>query len=147
MVALTYYGHREKLRLIGREGDLERLNREAIRLARQVATDGDALVAGDLSNTNIYDPADPESGRQVRAIFEEQIGWAVDEGVDFILSETMSWFGEAEIALDVMKRSGLPAVVNIAFHQPLLTRDGLSAAEACRRLGDAGADAIGRAHV
>ena len=34
MVAFTYYGHREKLRSIGREDDLEPLNREALRLAR-----------------------------------------------------------------------------------------------------------------
>ncbi|HET8728149.1 MAG TPA: homocysteine S-methyltransferase family protein [Alphaproteobacteria bacterium] len=143
MVALTYYGHREKLRLVGREGDLERLNREAIRLARQVAAEEGALVAGDLSNTNLYDPTDPASLRQVRAIFEEQVGWAVDEGVDFILSETMSWLGEAEIALDVMKAAGLPTVVNITFHQPLTTREGVAPAEACRRLEDAGADVVG----
>ena len=30
MVAFTYYGHRAKLRQIGREGDLERLNRDAL---------------------------------------------------------------------------------------------------------------------
>ena len=36
MVAFTYYGHREKLRSIGREADLEPLNRHALRLARDV---------------------------------------------------------------------------------------------------------------
>src|SRR5919199_3797920 len=35
--AFTYYGHREKLRLIGREGDLEPLNRQALALAKEVA--------------------------------------------------------------------------------------------------------------
>ena len=34
MVALTYYAHREKLRHIGRENDLEAMNRSAVRLAR-----------------------------------------------------------------------------------------------------------------
>jgi len=33
MVAFTYYAHRTKLRTIGREADLERLNRQALRLA------------------------------------------------------------------------------------------------------------------
>src|SRR5438874_10842102 len=37
MIAFTYYGHREKLRHVGRESDLERLNRQALRLAREVA--------------------------------------------------------------------------------------------------------------
>src|SRR5216110_2887157 len=43
MVAFTYYGHREKLRSIGREADLEPLNRNALCLARDVASEGDAL--------------------------------------------------------------------------------------------------------
>src|SRR2546429_9208253 len=37
MVAFTYYGHREKLRMIGREADLEPLNRNAVRLAKEIA--------------------------------------------------------------------------------------------------------------
>src|SRR2546426_8170931 len=50
MVAFTYYGHREKLRVIGREDDLEPLNRQALRLAKEAAA-GDALVAGNICNT------------------------------------------------------------------------------------------------
>src|SRR5437773_6729548 len=49
MVAFTYYGHREKLRLIGREDDLEPLNRQADRLAKELGGD-DALVAGNICN-------------------------------------------------------------------------------------------------
>jgi betaine-homocysteine S-methyltransferase len=40
MVALTYYAHREKLRDVGREGDLEAMNRQAVRIAREVAHEG-----------------------------------------------------------------------------------------------------------
>ena len=35
--ALTYYAHREKLRVIGREQDLERINRRALDTAKAVA--------------------------------------------------------------------------------------------------------------
>src|SRR5580765_5663336 len=35
--ALTYYAHREKLRIIGREQDLEPINRRALALAKDVA--------------------------------------------------------------------------------------------------------------
>src|SRR5947209_13888199 len=55
MVALTYYAHREKLRDVGRENDLERMNRQAVRLANEVAREGDALVAGNIVNTWAYD--------------------------------------------------------------------------------------------
>src|ERR1700716_2685807 len=59
--ALTYYAHREKLRIIGREQDLERINRSALEIAKTVAQETGALLAGDICNTNVYDPADPAS--------------------------------------------------------------------------------------
>src|SRR5438034_9816894 len=46
--ALTYYAHREKLRVIGREQDLERINRRALEIAKAVATDTGTLVAGSI---------------------------------------------------------------------------------------------------
>src|SRR4030095_13351937 len=49
--------HRAKMRAVGREGDLERLNRDAVRIAKEIATEGNALVAGNVCNTWEYDPA------------------------------------------------------------------------------------------
>ena len=143
MLAFTYYAHREKLRLIGKEGALEELNRTAIRLARTVAAEGGALVAGNVSNSNIYVDGEPESARTVRAMFDEQVGWAVDEGVDFIVAETISYVSEALLALDAINEARLPAVINLAIFRDSLTREGLTPAEACKRLEDAGADVVG----
>ena len=56
--ALTYYVHREKLRVIGREKDLVPMNRAALRIAKSVARRTGTLFAGDLCNTNVYDPTD-----------------------------------------------------------------------------------------
>ena len=140
--AFTYYAHREKLRLIGKEDLLEALNRGALELARAVADESGALFAGDLSNTNVFSD-DAESRRMVRAMFEEQAQWAVEAGVDFMIAETFSNTEEALIALDVIKRTGLPAVVTLAVHREPVTRDGLTPAEACKRLEDAGADVVG----
>src|SRR5436305_13837642 len=47
MVALTYYAHRDKLRDVGREGDLEAMNRAAVRIAREVAAEGGAAGGAD----------------------------------------------------------------------------------------------------
>jgi len=44
MVALTYHAHREKLRDVGREGDLEAMNRQAVRIAREVASEARPTV-------------------------------------------------------------------------------------------------------
>jgi betaine-homocysteine S-methyltransferase len=144
MVALTYYAHREKLADVGRTADLEAMNRQAVRIAREVAAEGDALVAGNVCNTWAYDPRDPEtSGAVVRAQYEEQLGWAADEGVDFVISETNDYVGEALIALEVCQELGLPAMVTFASVQPTATYDGYDYVEACRTLADAGATIVG----
>ena len=52
--AFTYYAHREKLRIIGREHQLEAMNRGALTIAKAVAAETGALFAGDICNTNIY---------------------------------------------------------------------------------------------
>jgi betaine-homocysteine S-methyltransferase len=144
MVALTYYAHREKLRDVGRENDLEQMNRQAVRLANEVAREGDALVAGNICNTWAYDPDNAgETSRIVRAMYEEQLTWAVEEGIDFVISETNDYLGEALIALEVIKQLGLPAMVTLASVQPHATRDGYDYVEACQRLADAGADIVG----
>jgi betaine-homocysteine S-methyltransferase len=143
MVALTYYAHREKLRHVGREGDLEAMNRHAVRIAREVAQEGDALVAGNVCNTWAYDPDDPSSREAVRVMYAEQLGWAVEEGVDFVISETNDYLGEALIALEVIQGLGLPAMVTLAPTQPDQTRDGYGYAEACRILAAEGAQVVG----
>jgi betaine-homocysteine S-methyltransferase len=140
--AFTYYAHREKMRIVGKEHLLEALNRQALGIAKEVAAETGALVAGDICNTNVF-ADDAKSQGTVRAMFEEQVGWAVDAGVDFVIAETFSHAAEALIALDVIKGAGLPAVVTLILHQAPLTRDELTPAEACKRLEDAGADVVG----
>lgn len=144
MVALTYYAHREKLKDVGRENDLEAMNRQAVRLANEVAREGDALVAGNICNTWAYDLQNvKESTKVVRAMYEEQLSWAVEEGIDFVISETNDYLGEALIALDVIKQLKLPAMVTLASVQKDQTRDGYDYAEACKILADHGADIVG----
>jgi betaine-homocysteine S-methyltransferase len=143
IVALTYYAHREKLRDIGREGDLEAMNRHAVRVARAVAREGAALVAGNVCNTWAYDPDDRSTWDTVRAMYTEQLGWAADEGIDFVISETNDYLGEALIALEVIQGLGLPAMVTLAATQPEHTRDGYDYVEACRILAARGATVVG----
>lgn len=139
----TYYGHREKLRLIGKEGILEALNRNALSIAGEVARDTGTLFAGNICNTNVWDPGDAGSGSRVRAMFEEQVGWAVDAGVDLVIGETFSYGEEALMGLQVIRAAGLPSVVTLAIHRKGSTREGWSVIEACKRLADNGADVVG----
>jgi methionine synthase I (cobalamin-dependent) len=142
--ALTYYVHREKLRVIGREKDLLPMNRMALSIAKKVARETGTLFAGDICNTNVYDPADKKALKEVNKIFAEQVGWAADAGVDYIVAETYSWGAEALLALEAIRKySKVPAVITVSIHREEQLRDGWSAAEACKRLEDAGAEVVG----
>jgi betaine-homocysteine S-methyltransferase len=140
--AFTYYGHREKLRVIDKEHLLEPLQRTALEIATRVARETGTLSAGNICNTNAFAP-DAEGRAAVRAMFEEQVGWAVEAGVDMIVGETFSWGEEALIALDVIRESGLPSVITLSIHRAPEVREGWSPAETCKRLADAGADVVG----
>ena len=139
--AFTYYAHREKLRLIGKEHLLEEINRRALEIAKEVASESDTMLAGNVCNTNVY--GGEESREAVRAMFTEQVGWAAEAGVDFVIGETFSWLGEALVATEVIKENGLPAVVTLIAHKEPQMRDGVPPAEACKRLEAAGADVVG----
>lgn len=145
VLAFTYYGHREKMRLIAKEHLLEPLNRQALRIARRVQADfPDTLLAGNICNTNIYDPADPQTHDEVRAIFTEQLGWAKEGGAEMIVAETFHYLGEARIAAEVARSFDLPVVVGFAIHAEGMLRDGLSPAEGAKLLfEEAGADLVG----
>ncbi len=144
--AFTYYGHREKLRLIGKEDQLEPLNRDAVALAHAVAAefpDDPPLVAGNLANTNIYRPDDPAAVAEARAMFEEQARWAAEGDVDLIIGETFYLAGEARLALEVISEVGVPAVITLAVPAVGTLLDGVSAEDACAALEQDGADVVG----
>lgn len=142
-VAFTYYAHRDKLRIIDREKDLELLNRQAVRIAKEIARETGALVAGDICNTWVYDPADHDrTSVIVHSMYDEQVRWAAEEGVDFIIAETIEYVGEALIALEVIKKYGLPAVITFGATYPK-SKDGYDWIEGCKLLEQHGADIVG----
>jgi betaine-homocysteine S-methyltransferase len=140
--ALTFYASRDKLATVGLENRLEDLNRAAVRIAREVAGDR-CLVAGNLSLKWMYEPDSFSAADRVRKTFDEQLAVQVEEGVDFIIGETFSWLGEALIAVERAKKTGLPVMVTICFENKDETAEGKSAAEAAKALFDAGADIVG----
>ena len=140
--ALTFYASRDKLATVGLENRLDELNRAAVRIAREVAGDK-CLVAGNLSLTWMYEPGSPSAADRVRKTFDEQLAVQVEEGIDFVIGETFSFLGEALIAVERGKKSGLPVMVTICFENKDETADRKSAAESAKALLDAGADIVG----
>ena len=142
IVAFTYYGHRAKLKAIGKEDLLEKLNRNALSIALDVARETGTLLAGNLSNTWEYEPDNNKSEKTVRSIFDEQVAWAADEQVDFIIAETFGHLGEGLLALESIKSAGLPAVITFSPATGS-SCDGYSWEDACKVLQDKGADVVG----
>jgi betaine-homocysteine S-methyltransferase len=140
--ALTFYASRDKLATVGLENRLEDLNRAAVRIAREVAGDR-CLVAGNLSLTWMYEHGSPSSYDRVRKTFDEQLAVQVEEGIDFVIGETFSWLGEALLAVESAKKTGLPAMVTVCFENKPVTSDGQSPANCAKALRDAGADIVG----
>tara|TARA_B100000965_G_scaffold75172_1_gene59409 strand:- start:1118 stop:2164 length:1047 start_codon:yes stop_codon:yes gene_type:complete len=144
--AFTYYGHREKLRLIGKEDLLEPLQKNALEIAkkaREEFKDLDLLVCGDVANTNIYNPDDKKSHIECQKMYEEQVQWAKEAGVDFIIAETINWTEEMKIALKAIKDAGLIAVTNFSIKKGDKTREGRTPGDACKIMEDLGADVVG----
>jgi betaine-homocysteine S-methyltransferase len=140
--ALTFYASRDKLATVGLEDRVEDINRAAVRVAKEVAGDH-CLVAGNISLTWMYEPNSPSAADRVRQTFDEQLRVQVEEGVDFIIGETFSWLGEALLAVECARKTGLPVMVTICFENKDETAEGKSAAEAAKALFDAGADIVG----
>ena len=142
--AFTYNGHREKMRVIGKEDLLEPLNRAALQIAREVADQVPGnLMAGNISNSNIWDPSDRSRQAEVRSMFEEMVGWAVDEGADLIIGETFYYAEEAFAALEIAKGSGLPVVLTVAPMAFQEMAEGVGIVETAQRLEQGGADVVG----
>lgn len=146
--AFTYNGHREKLRVINKEHLLEPLNRQALRIAKKVANSTPEgvkpnLLAGNISNSNIWEQGNKDSQKEVSRMYNEMIGWAVEEGADILIGETFYYAEEAFEALDIMKKTGLQTVVTIAPMSENKMRDGWSIVDTCKELEQRGADVVG----
>jgi betaine-homocysteine S-methyltransferase len=142
---MTFYASDDKLATVGLAGKVDEINRTAVRVAREVASEGDALVAGNLSLTWAYDPGDPSSADRVRALFDRQLQQQLDAGPpDFWIGETYSYLGEALLFVERAKATGLPVVATMSFEHPVpRAYEGDTPGECARKLRDAGADVVG----
>ncbi|MFL5798022.1 MAG: homocysteine S-methyltransferase family protein [Actinomycetota bacterium] len=141
--ALTFYASEDKLATVGLAGKVDEINRSAVEVARQVASEGDALVAGNLSLTWAYDPSDPRSADHVRSLFDRQLEVQTAAGIDLVVAETFTWLGEALIAVERALPTGLPVVVTMSYERDPRSYEGDPPGECARRLSDAGAHVVG----
>jgi betaine-homocysteine S-methyltransferase len=141
--ALTYYAHKEKLKDIGTEGYLKEINSNAVRIAREVADEYGIIVAGNLSNTWVFDPSDASTYKETRRQFDEQIKYQIEYGPSFFIAETLEYLGEAKIALEAIKAVHMPSLITMGFKSDDKTLDGILLEDAFKELEELGADIVG----
>ncbi|MDJ0836692.1 MAG: bifunctional homocysteine S-methyltransferase/methylenetetrahydrofolate reductase [Acidobacteriota bacterium] len=95
----TFGANRFRLTHFGLEDQLERINAEGVRLAKEAAGD-EVLVAGSLGPPGIkVEPYGPTSFDEVYAAYKEQAAVLAREGVDLFVLETFSRQAEVREAV------------------------------------------------
>uniref|UniRef100_A0A3Q2XVB3 Betaine-homocysteine methyltransferase n=1 Tax=Hippocampus comes TaxID=109280 RepID=A0A3Q2XVB3_HIPCM len=142
MQTFTFYASDDKLENRGHTQCFtgQQINEAACDLARQVADEGDALVAGGVSQTPSY--LSCKSQDDVKAIFKKQMEVFMRKNVDFLIAEYFEHVEEAEWAVEVLKSTGKPVAATLCIG-PEGDLNGVSPGECAVRLVRAGADIVG----
>ena len=142
----TWDANRAKLTRFDWADSLEKINREAVRLARAAAEGEYVYVAGSVGPLGqLVKPYGPLTRLHVRELFTEQIRILLEEGVDLLSFETFSSTLEAVEALRAARAlsADIPILASMTFLADGKTPFGAEAIDALRELVEAGADIVG----
>ncbi len=143
----TFGANRLRLRAAGYGRQAAKINRAAVRLAREAAGDK-VLVAGAVGMIPAPDrePLSSKSpaGEELREAYREQIGALAEGGVDLIILETFEEWENLSLALQAARDfAPLPVVAQMAHSHRGLIIFGPTAEDYCRRALAAGAAVFG----
>lgn len=143
--APTFGANRAALSLYGLEKQIREYNSRLVDLSRRAVGDR-ALVGGDLSPTGkvLVSQGGETEVDEVYEIYREQIACLAEEGVDFLVAETMLSVEETMIALDAAQSvCQLPVLCSLTLEADGNALYGGNGVEAVETLQDMGASAVG----
>ncbi|XP_066972846.1 betaine--homocysteine S-methyltransferase 1-like isoform X2 [Macrobrachium rosenbergii] len=144
MQTFTFYSTDDKLNLggnqAGRDFTCSQINEAACHIAREVASEGDALVAGGVTQCPSYTQG--KAKEAIQSQIREQVEAFIANKIDFIICEFFMHVEEMEWVIEEVKKSGMPVVATMCIG---VTGDhaGVSAGECAVRMAKAGADVVG----
>ena len=141
----TFGANRRKLAARFLEDEVERINSEAVKIAREArqVSGAQVLIAGAIGP--LGDLGDAEDAR--RELFAEQAQLLEARGVDLFFVETFYDLEELETAVAAVRNaSSLPVVALLTFDEDGETLAGVSARDAAVRVRELGVDALGANH-
>jgi len=140
----TFGANRIALRPYGLSEKVVEINRQAVRIAREVAVDS-VYVAGAVGPCIRPDQIMPEEHAvEVEEAFAEQIGALVAEGVDLVVLETFTHLKELQRAARAAKKLGATVLASFALNDRGETAVGMKAGAIARALeSDGNVDIVG----
>nr|KAF6354361.1 betaine--homocysteine S-methyltransferase [Myotis myotis] len=115
MQTFTFYASEDKLEnrgnYVAEKISGQKVNEAACDIARQVADEGDALVAGGVSQTPSYLSCKSET--EVKKVFQQQLEVFMKKNVDFLIAEYFEHVEEAVWAVEALKASGKPVAATM----------------------------------
>jgi 5-methyltetrahydrofolate--homocysteine methyltransferase len=141
--ACTFGANRFRLRRLGIDRDVRRMNQELAQISRRAV--GDGWVFGDMAPSGDFiEPLGDVSFDQAVAACKEQVRGLVDGGVDGFVVETMVDIQEARAAIIAIRElSNLPIIASITLDKNGRCLTGTDLLTAVVTLQSLGADAVG----
>lgn len=144
MQTFTFYASEDKLQNRGNEAGTKftcrQVNDAACRIAHEVANEGDALVAGGISQTPTYLSGLGKNKTQQE--FKKQVDVFLENKVDFLIAEYFEHVEEIEWAIETLRGSNIPVCASMCIG-PDGDLHGVSAGECAVRMARAGAHVVG----
>jgi len=145
--AVTFGANPLKLASAGLPERARDVNEGAVRLARDVAGAGGALVSGNIGPTGkFFPPMGDATEGLIDEAFAEQAELLAGAGVDVITIETMYDLREARAAVRAARRTGLPVLASMTFEvrpRGFFTIMGDRLVPSLAALAEDGADVVG----
>jgi 5-methyltetrahydrofolate--homocysteine methyltransferase len=147
VITNTFGGSPLKLAADGLEGQMDELNREAVRLTRQACPEG-KFVAGDIGPSGkMLQPLGDVAPEEMQANFFSQAGVLMETGADLIIIETMYSLEEALAAVQGVRKAGdillLASMTYTKTKNGFFTVMGENISQCICALEEAGADLMG----
>lgn len=144
MQAFTFYASDDKLENRGNTAQEThsgaKINDAACKIAREVANEGDALVAGGISQTPTY--LTTQDKAQVQEVFRKQMKVFVENNVDFMIAEYFEHVEEAVWAIETIKEFNVTVAANLCIG-PEGDLHGVSPGDCAVQMVKAGAQIVG----
>lgn len=141
----TFGANECKLKVFGFENEVERINRSAVRIAKETADDK-VYVIGSVGPLGKPVGSGFEiDDRRAKEVYKRQLYFLLDEGVDAIIFETAASTHEVQIAIEALKELNdeIPYIIQFSFTKDLSTIYGEDIYRVIEFLKSTDADIVG----